>query len=220
MRGEKGMEKEKKGLFGRLLDFWKEKIGMGGTDSIGFWNGAEDVEKHFDEMGAVASLNQGEMRKTFWEESVDEVLEEKEQDDSVLEEQKKIFFAEAEERKEENLLILEEAEKMEEKQGTKLFRTEVFREKRQAEEEKGGLGETFLWEMPAEEPAKRRIIPVTAEPEDKEEPTAEEAQESLERKVTKREEPQIEPVVDIEKLMRQMTKKLWEEREGCGRRLR
>ena len=33
-------------------------------------------------------------------------------------------------------------------------------------------------------------------------------------------EPQKEAEVDVEKLMRQITKKLWEEREGCGRRLR
>ena len=36
----------------------------------------------------------------------------------------------------------------------------------------------------------------------------------------RKEEAKAEPAVDIEKLMRQMTKMLWEERESCGRRLR
>ena len=50
------MEKERKGLFGRLLDFWKEKIAMGQTDSIGFWNDVEAVENHFAEMGEKAYI--------------------------------------------------------------------------------------------------------------------------------------------------------------------
>ena len=36
----------------------------------------------------------------------------------------------------------------------------------------------------------------------------------------KQEEKKAEPAVDIEKLMRQITERLWEEREGCGRKLR
>ena len=40
------MEKERKGLFERLMDFWKEKIYMAGEDRIGFWyekNPLEDL---------------------------------------------------------------------------------------------------------------------------------------------------------------------------------
>ena len=82
------------------------------------------------------------------------------------------------------------------------------------------MGKPFLWEMPMEEQEKRSIIPVMAEPVQEKESVLEERQEKLERETTEREEPQAEPTVDIEKLMRQMTKKLWEERESCGRRLR
>ena len=82
------------------------------------------------------------------------------------------------------------------------------------------MGKPFLWEMPMEEQEKRSIIPVMAEPVQEKESVLEERQEKLERETTKREELQAEPTVDIEKLMRQMTKKLWEERESCGRRLR
>ena len=75
-------------------------------------------------------------------------------------------------------------------------------------------------EMPAEETERRRIIPVTAEMEQKKEVVSAEQQERSEQKTFQKEETKVEPVVDIEKLMRQMTKKLWEERESCGRRLR
>ena len=53
-----------------------------------------------------------------------------------------------------------------------------------------------------------------------EEKTEKEAEESPEREKIKKEGQQVESEIDIEKLMRQMTKKLWEERESCGRRLR
>ena len=142
----------------------------------------------------------------------------KEQDNSVLEKQKKIVFAEAKEK--EHLQISEETEDTERKQRVNLFSAEFFREGRKAEAEEGVLGKSFLWEMPMEEQEKRSIIPVMAEPVQEKESVLEERQEKLERETTKREELQAEPTVDIEKLMRQMTKKLWEERESCGRRLR
>ena len=52
------MEKREKGLFGRLLAFWKEKISMSEGGNIGFWHDTETVENHFAEMGAVAALSQ------------------------------------------------------------------------------------------------------------------------------------------------------------------
>jgi len=50
------MEKEKKGLFGRLLDFLKGKSETEMADGIGFWNDGEIVEKHFAEKITVAKL--------------------------------------------------------------------------------------------------------------------------------------------------------------------
>ena len=191
---------------------------MGETDSIGFWKEAEPLEKLFSEIGAVDVLNQQETRKVFWEEKADGGLEGKEQDNSVLEKQKKIVLAEAKEK--EHLRISEETEAAERKQRVNLFSAEFFREGRKAEAEEGVLGKPFLWEMPMEEQEKRSIIPVMAEPVQEKESVLEERQEKLERETTKREELQAEPTVDFEKLMRQMTKKLWEERESCGRRLR
>lgn len=208
----RGMEKEKKGLFGRLLDFWKEKISLGETEGIGFWNDTENAENHFAEMGAVASLTQEETKKAFWKETAGMTQDETEE---------RIFFVEEAEKEKP---IEEEKEAANKKRNrAKLFAEEVFRNggwETEATEE-SRLGEVFLWEMPEEEKTARNIIPVAEEAEQEEEATETEAgQEIPMEEIPKREEKQRETQIDIEKLMRQMTKKLWEERESCGRRLR
>lgn len=175
------MEKKKKGLFGRLLEFWQEKTGRA-ADGIGFWNGKEDGGNYFAEMGAVASLSQRETEQIF----------------------------RAGKRKKESF---EEALENREKQKTALFAAEVFPEK---QEEKNGR--MFLWEAPVEEKAERKIISVTEKTVEKKELSMEEEQ--PQEVFPEREGTQTAPEVDIEKLMGQITKKLWEERESCGRRLR
>ena len=59
------MEKERKGLFERLMDFWKEKIYMAGEDRIGFWYEKDPLEEHLAEMGTTADVSQKEMQKNF-----------------------------------------------------------------------------------------------------------------------------------------------------------
>ena len=88
------MEKEKKGLFGRLLDFWTEKIGIGETDSIGFWHEKRTVENHFAEMGAVAALSQQGMKKAFWEEAAETVFKQEEMENRFLEKRKEAVIEE------------------------------------------------------------------------------------------------------------------------------
>lgn len=258
---KRGMEKEKKGLFGRMLDFWQEKIWTGETEGIGFWNGGENLENSFTEMGNAVSIRQQEMKTAFWEEKVGTVLEEKEQEGILLEQEKGIFFAERKEEKREPLMKVEEMEEDGRKKGSEaaeegertekrrfspLFTAEAFREERQAEEgnktekskvsrlftaeafweerqaevEKGKLKQAFLWEMPEEEREKRSIVPVTEEVKQEKAVAVEEEQEMPKAEKAKQEESQTEAPFDIEKLMQQMTKKLWEERESCGRRLR
>ena len=216
---KRGMDKEKKGMFVRLLDFWKEKIGTGETKGIGFWNGARELENRFVEMGDAVSLKQ-EKKKTFWEEKVAAVLGEKEEEGGLLEQEKKLFFAEAEKEQEENLGAAEEGEKTEKRKVSSLFLTEFFREERQEEAEESKMGQAFLWEMPEMEKEKRSIVPVAEEAKQEKTPAAEAEQEMPKAETAKREEPQTEMPFDIEKLMQQMTKRLWEERKSCGRRLR
>lgn len=214
------MEKEKKGLFGRMLDFWKEKISMDETDGIGFWNGKETTETHFAEMGAVAALSQGETKRAFWEEAAETALEKKEADSDILEQEKRFFFVEAEKEEKEKFSEPTEEEKIQKKAVSRLFTAEFFREEKETEVEEGRMGQAFLWEEPEEEKEKRSIVPVAEEGAQAEKNIAEAEEEMPKVEPVKREERQEEMPFDIEKLMQQMTKKLWEERESCGRRLR
>ena len=169
---KRGMEKEKKGLFGRLLDFWKEKIGAGETKGIGFWNGARELENRFAEMGDAVSLKQ-EKKKAFWEEKVETVLGVKEETGGLLEQEKKLFFAEAEKEQKENSEVGEEGEKTEKRKVSSLFLTEVFQEERQEEAEGSKMGQAFLWEMPEMEKERRSIVPVTEKMQQEKTPVAE-----------------------------------------------
>lgn len=219
------MEKEKKGLFGRLLDFWREKFETGATDGIGFWNDAETVENHLAEMGAVDFLTQEETKKAFWEETAETVMEAKQEEAGILVEEKNIFLFQKEAEQEENgekepeEVSSEDAEK---RGVSRLFTADVFRNGgRETEEtEENRLRQAFMWEMPEEKRTVRNIIPVAEEVEREEEPETEATEEIRLETMPEQKEKQNEPQIDIEKLMRQMTKKLWEERESCGRRLR
>lgn len=238
---KRGMEKERKGLFGRLLDFWKERLWTGEAEGIGFWNGAKDVENRFAETGEDVSVRQ-QKKNAFWKEKVGTVLEEKDQARSVFEREKQIFFADEEHGREKVSENGEEAEaaknrrvphiftgsafreerqeKAEKQKASQIFTAEVFRKVRPAEAEEHKLGQSFLWERPEEERAKRNIIPVEEEAKQKEAVVSEWEKGFPKAEAMKWEEPQKEAPFDIEKLMQEMTKKLWEERESCGRRLR
>ena len=206
------MEKEKKGLFGQLLEFWMEKIGMGGTDRIGFWHDMENEKSYFAEMGAVASLSQEETKMAFWDKLEGIIPAEKVQVEALLEERQTGLS----ERMTEEEDLLEATEKRETVQ---IFTPEVFRENTVEENSGNGMTRGFLWRMPEKERETRRIVPVEEEEKQIEKRTVEET-ELPAREVKKMEKTQEETAIDIENLMRQMTKKLWEERESCGRRLR
>lgn len=213
------MENNEKGLFGRLLDFWKEKISISERGRIGFWNGAENVENHFAEMGAVAALSQQETKKAFWEEAAAQA-EKTVSAGEILEKQKKVLRGEAAEREKEGAKSFAEAEMTEKKQRTNLFSAEILRESKQTEEKESTMGRAFFAEPEKEEREKRSIVPVSAEVVQEEKVHAAEEEKMPEKEIHKKEETQTESVIDIEGLMRHMTKKLWEERESCGRRLR
>ena len=201
------MEKERKGLFERLMDFWREKIYMVGEDKIGFWYEKDSLEEHCAEMGAVADVSRKEVQKNFFPE-----MEEKKQ-------RLQGMFSE------------EKAEKPQKKKESVFVESvQMFREKEEAEKSRNA--QVLLWEEPEMEKVKRkniaiavqevkakkeRIVPVVRE-EKTTESFAEEKEGDWERPA--RIEQQKTAEIDVEKLMQQITKKLWEEREGCGRRLR
>lgn len=189
------MEKERKSLFGRLLDFWKERFGSAEADGIGFQYEKDDVENHFAEMGAVAVLSQKKVKQDFLEKTAEEKKQERNW----------IFEAEEELRKTKKMSLFSEEAK-------------VFREEEKGEEQTQQGKLIFLQEEPLKERKRRQSIPVRTEEKQKTETVDVEAGRT--EKVHLQAETQKETEVDVEKLMRQITKKLWEEREGCGRRLR
>ena len=201
------MEKERKGLFERLMDFWKEKIYMAGEDRIGFWYEKDPLEEHLAEMGTVTYANQKEEKKNFFSE--------KEEQRQMLHE----MFS---------------ADKTEEPQKKKvsIFSESVQMFKANDEAEKNRNAQVLQWKEPEMEKRSRESI-IIAVQEDKAkeerittEIRAEKNAESFteekeeDRVMSARIEQQKTAEIDVEKLMQQITKKLWEEREGCVRRLR
>ena len=193
------MEKEKDGLFERLVHFWKE---------------ADDTENHFAEMGAVAALSQKEMKSTFWQEEAER---------KVLEKKVVQLLPEVEESKgrKENLPEDEEREEKT-KYSSKIFATERFAAEKIRETSGNGLRSVFLKNMPDEDKEERPIIPVFEENNvmQEREQNADVSQREENAGNFQKEEKIAESKLDVEQLMREITKRLWEEREGCGRRLR
>lgn len=212
------MEKERKGLFYRLLDFWKEKGGREAGDSIGFWHEKEVTEHPFGEMGAVAVLSREETKRTFWEEGA-ALAEEAAERETSAQKERIFFLPRAEEKAGKSGTEGEPVDTEKKRPGTGLFGAEGFR-KGEQEAEEGGLGRAFFREAPEEEKRSRKIIPVTEETAEEKQAAREETEGPQREKTALFGEKQPEGGIDIERLMRQMTKRLWEEREGCGRRLR
>jgi len=219
------MEKERQGLFQRLLSFWQGKTEADAEKGIGFWNGAEPEGKPFAEVGKLFSVGREEMKKPFWEETADAVVERRKREEMIFEKQKIAPDVFAQQETGEAVLDREtvvegEAKKSiwenrEETVGKKgrIFSVDLFRE----DKEKSG-SELFFMESPEGPQEKRARIPALADGQQKKEPITEE--QVLKQEVIRKKEVQAEPGIDIEKLMRQMTEKLWEEREGCSRRFR
>ena len=205
------MEKKGKGLFERLMDFWKEKIHTVGEDRIGFWYEGDFLEEHFAEMGAVAAMSQREMQKGFLQESVVE-----------KQQMEGLFFSEKEEDREmySDSIFAETAKVEERKAQTASVFAESVKMFREDEEElhRQRNARSFLWDRTVEEKEERKVLTIPAMGEKKAELLQEEAEKS--EKMPMRTEIQKAAEIDVEKLMQQITKKLWEEREGCGRRLR
>ena len=124
-------------------------------------------------------------------------------DDSVFGNEEKAFFSEE---KRKNLFA----------EGKDFLLAESFREKKEGQQT--GMQKDGVWEETMEE---QKVVPVI---EEKTVPlqveVAEEEQGEKQEQKRKKEERQQETEVTVEMLMREITKKLWEERESCGRRLR
>ena len=200
------MQQEKKGLFGRLLDFWKEKTeeACGG---IGFWSGGKTEGKTTAENRQDAlPQEKAEKKPFFWEETVRTAKGKKAEEAETFGQERRRSFAEEKtaEAKGPALRTAEESTQ-ERKTIVPIFTAEIFREKTEWRE--------------AEE--RRKTIPIVAETGLAEKAAASEEAEELPQEAPKKEREQAKGAeIDIERLMREMTKRLWEEREASGRRLR
>ena len=184
------MEKEEKGLFYRLMDFWKEKVGLGETEKIGFPEEKRERKISLAEMGAVAMLAQEETRQMFGKEEY--------------------LPREKEERKENTAVWAEKPVQIAERKAIEWMRKEAVSEERVSEK----ANDIFS----VKEEKRKNILLTAAEKEQKK--GFSEEMEETKTELPKKEERQTEQNVDIELLMQKITKKLWEERESSGRRLR
>ena len=216
------MQQEKKGLFGRLLDFWKEKTEEAGG-GIGFWSGGKTEGKTTAENRQDAlPQEKAEKKPFFWEETVRTAKEKMAEEAETFGQERRRSFAEekTEEAKGPALRTAEESTQ-ERKTIVPIFTAEIFREKtewREAEERRKMI---FMQEAPFAEQEKRKTIPIVAETGLAEKAAASEEAEELPQEAPKKEREQAKGAeIDIERLMREMTKRLWEEREASGRRLR
>lgn len=227
--------KEKQGLFAQLVVFWKETIRTGLEEGIGFWMGAEKKGRR----ESSGELFAAQERTALWQEKAAEIFGTKKQETGLLAQERTIFAAaeKPQGRMEEKSRENPQGEELQKKR-TGLFSEGKAKNGQDGRKEKGaGLlwgmerfrreagaadGNGFHWRQPEEEEERRRIVPTaTKRTEETLSKRAEEgAQENPAESPTKREEKQAEPSFDIDVLMGQITKRLWEERESCGRRLR
>ena len=213
------MAEEKKGLFGRLLDFWKEKTEEKG--GIGFWNREKKEQGRMEEKWQDALPQERAEKPTFPEETVRTEKEKKAEETKLFGQEKQKFFAEenVEEKQESALRTAEEERTQEKKTIIPIFTAEIFREETERQEEEEKRKSIFRQEAPFAAQEKRKPIPIAAETKAVEKETAEEETEETETPKKEREQAKGAEI-DIERLMREMTKRLWEERETSGRRLR
>ena len=216
------MQQEKKGLFGRLLDFWKEKTEEAGG-GIGFWSGGKTEGKTAAENRQDAlQQEKAEKKPFFWEETVrTEKGKKAEEAETFGQEWRRPFAEEKTAEAKGPALRTAEESTQERKTIAPIFTAEIFREKTERREAEERRKTIFMQEAPFAEQEKRKTIPIVAETGLAEKAAAAEEAEELPQEAPKKEREQAKGAeIDIERLMREMTKRLWEEREASGRRLR
>ena len=132
------MQQEKKGLFGRLLDFWKEKTEEAGG-GIGFWSGGKTEGKTAAENRQDAlPQEKAEKKPFFWEETVrTEKGKKAEEAETFGQEWRRPFAEEKTAEAKGPALRTAEESTQERKTIAPIFTAEIFREKterREAEE--------------------------------------------------------------------------------------
>ena len=158
------MQQEKKGLFGRLLDFWKEKTEEAGG-GIGFWSGGKTEGKTAAENRQDAlPQEKAEKKPFFWEETVRTDMGMKAEEAETFGQEWRRPFAE-ENTAEAKGPALRSAEESTQERKTiaPIFTAEIFREKTERREAEERRKTIFMQEAPFAEQEKRKTIPIVAE---------------------------------------------------------
>ena len=182
------MQQEKKGLFGRLLDFWKEKTEEA-DGGIGFWSGGKMEGKTAAENRQDAlSQEKAEKKPFFWEETVRTAKEKKAEEAETFGQERRRPFAEEKtaEAKGPALRTAEESTQ-ERKTIAPIFTAEIFREKTERREAEERRKTIFMQEAPFAEQEKRKTIPIVAETGLAEKAAAAEEAEELPQEAPKKE---------------------------------
>ena len=129
------MQQEKKGLFGRLLDFWKEKAEEAGG-GIGFWSGGKTEGKTAAENRQDAlSQEKAEKKPFFWEEAVRTAKEKKAEEAEAFGQERRRSFAEEKTAEVKGPALRTAEESAQEKKTiAPIFTAEIFREEAERRE--------------------------------------------------------------------------------------
>lgn len=217
--------KERTGLFWRLLEFWRQREPQGEKETgIGFWQNTERNKPLFwketdDIFVKYPPEMQKKRQKVFWKET--SITEEEQETESSYFSRKSDTEAQQTGQKR-SFSEAPKQEQAEQKRKNGIFDTTAFRREAQRPNERQmGIFRIFseneAWDMEHE---RHRPVPVEDNTENSK--AAPNAEPSTQWKAASKESVQEvqkpEPAIDVEALMRQMTKRLWEERESGGRR--
>ena len=208
----KGCSRRKRGCLGGCWTFGRKRRKKPAAASV---FGAEEKRKE-------KQRQKTDRTHFFWEETVRTAKEKKAEEAETFGQERRRSFAEekTEEAKGTELRTAEESTQ-ERKTIAPIFTAEIFREKTERREAEERRKTIFMQEAPFAEQEKRKTIPIVAETGLAEKAAAAEEAEDVPQEAPKKEREQAKGAeIDIERLMREMTKRLWEEREASGRRLR
>ncbi len=241
-----GVEMKEKGLLKRLADFWKKAGPELDGGANWFWRIAGSAKKMREDAAGrgfpfreTAGTETFPLGRTFAREA-EEIQQAGRRilfAEGFRKQEQGLFMAgetpqQAERRNRETLFSVEENNAP---QKTKQLEKGLFwAGRKDAAAEPTGMAQAFFWTDPEENEKRRKTLPLAGGAARKwrraEENTDRSAEQAIRKQdekgvFWKKEEPAAErrqnadALPDIDWLMREMTKRLWEEREGCGRRL-
>ena len=195
---------------------WQTAIGLQAVDGLNTSDYLLDTAKEHIEGKITIDEAQKRIHNYYEQRSVRTEMENETKEAETFGQERRRSFAEekTEEAKGTELRTAEESTQ-ERKTIAPIFTAEIFREKTERREAEERRKTIFMQEAPFAEQEKRKTIPIVAETGLAEKAAAAEEAEDVPQEAPKKEREQAKGAeIDIERLMREMTKRLWEEREA------